>query len=664
MKNKSVKPAKNIAAKPQAEVRKKTSGPAADPGKKSYTDLLICAILALVTFLFYRSSLSNRFTNWDDPGYVINNPFLKNGLADIFSNNVMGNYHPLTILTLSVDYKLGGLDPHIYHIHSLILHILNVILAYIFGRMLFRSSLPGLLVAAIFAWHPMHVESVSWIAGRKDVLYGFYFLLSCICYLKYARSSKNIFSTYYLLAFITFILSVLSKPVAVSLPLVLILIDYLEGRKFDKKVIIEKVPFFAVSLIFGIISIQAQKEFGALATQDVSYNFIERILLGSYALLTYIAKYFFPTGLSNFYPYPLKANGALPSYFYIFPLVVAALVFVAWRWLRPHRYVIFGLLFFLVNIALLLQFIPVGGAILADRYTYMPYLGLSIALASVVAWYTGRPARKNTSYAMLSVGLVFALVLGVVTNNRSKDWYNTISLWKSEISVHPDDVPSAYNNLGFEYLTLSKEAKDQATYQRYIDSAATLLNKAISMKPDYLTYVSLGELERNKGNQAAAAKHYDDAIKMDPAKADAYLGKAISYCMGGHVDSCGFYFRKSVELKPFSPETHNGYGNYFDMTGKPDSALAHYNIAISQNPDMADSYVNRGRLYLKLGKAPEAVNDFTKYIALKPEGAETYFLRSQAYLRIEGHKADALNDAHKAMSLGYKIDPNYLNTIR
>ncbi len=259
-----------------------------------YAQSLIVTGIALVTFLCYIVILDNKFTNWDDLGYITMDTLIRDsswhGIKEIFSldNPVMGNYHPLTILLYAIEFHYKELAPFIYHFDSLILHILTTLAVYFFVKNLTRTTVAAVIAALLFGLHPMHVESVAWAAGRKDVLYGLFFILSCNTYVNYIRTDGNKKMLWYISGLVLFSLSLLSKSVAVSLPVTLFLIDYYEQRKWSWKLLLEKAPHFALALLFGWLSVLAQKKIGALGSLDVSFSPLEHIALGRMrCVLTY-----------------------------------------------------------------------------------------------------------------------------------------------------------------------------------------------------------------------------------------------------------------------------------------------------------------------------------------------------------------------------------------
>ncbi len=635
-------------------------------------NILLPVAIAIITWIFYKTCLENQLTNWDDPGYIKDNALIKDlsgeGLKNIFTTSTMGNYHPLTILSYAIEYSYVRLDPWLYHLDSVLLHIAVTLLVYWFVLLLAKRPIAAAVAALLFGLHPMHVESVAWLAGRKDVVYGVFYMAACITYILYLRGGGTKKWLWYGATVVLYLSSLLGKPVAVVLPVTLLLIDYFEKRRPDMWVFADKVILLGMSVGFGIKSIVDQKAFDALDTLDVNFSGIERLALGGYALVTYLWKAVVPVGLSNFYPYPLKtAATPLSPVYYLYSLGAAAIMaFLIWMFIRKKYVVVFGSMFFLVNIALLLQFIPVGGAILADRYTYIPYLGLFFMAGWGVSSFFETGGDKKMGNIVLGGVLAYSLVLGYLTSERCKVWYDTTSLWRDEIEKEPVRAPNAWNNLGFNYFNKYNESVDPQERKIFYDSAFFLLKHAIELQPTFVNpYISIGELLRSEGKFPEAKGFYYKALSMKGTSesSNAYLGLAIIYAISHNFDSSGICFRLSLEMKPYFPEAHSNFGNFYDMMGKHDSALVQYGIAIQQNPDMYAPHLNRGRLLTRLNRIDEAMQDFEIALQLKPGDGEVVYARSFCHAR-RGNKAQALKDIKEALSLGFRqIDDNYYRSM-
>src|ERR1035437_9561955 len=377
--------------KPPVKVNKPQQKKATTPKSPSWLLWALVAGIVIVTFISFTPALKNDFTNWDDDHYVSDNHLLAKPTGEavkyFFSNFYFSNYIPLTMILYTMEYHATEINPatnqpkpEIFHTTSVVIHCIDVMMVFWFIFLLSGRRLDvATIVALFFGIHPMHVESVAWVAELKDVLYTFFFMGGLIAYYKYIKSGEKKNIMLYLVTFILFILSGLSKPAAVIFPLVLILIDYYAKRKFTIKVWIEKVAMLLVALTLGILTVKAQ-ETEAIAKFEV-FTIFQRIMFTSYAFIDYIGKLFLPINLSAVYPYPVKMDGKFPIIFYAAPIISLCLCYGVYRTLKFTRIVAFGFLFYLVSIMLVLQFVSVGIAITADRYSYVPYIGLLFAIA-------------------------------------------------------------------------------------------------------------------------------------------------------------------------------------------------------------------------------------------------------------------------------------------
>lgn len=316
-----MKSKKRVTSSKQKRKGSSTGGVKKNINRKYY--FLGLGILLLVSFIVYLPVLHNEFLIWDDIPYIRDNPLIYSfNLGDIFTKNVMGNYHPLTILGLAIEYHLFGLSETGFHLVNLIIHLCNVALV-VYALWLVSGRMEVALVAALlFGIHPLHVESVAWAAEIKDLLYTFFFLGAYIFYLRYVKEEEK---KYYFFSILLFLASLLSKGMAASLPVVLVLTDYFRGRKMNMKIWMEKIPFFVLSVIFGIVSIAAQK--APDIVQDITFfTFPQRIVFASYSFVTYLVRFLAPLQLSAYYPYPSKVNGGIPFSYYLYVLIFLALV--------------------------------------------------------------------------------------------------------------------------------------------------------------------------------------------------------------------------------------------------------------------------------------------------------------------------------------------------
>lgn len=512
-------------------------------------------LLVVITWIVYSGSFNNKLTTWDDKNYINENPYIRStkndSLKNLFHMNakdggfIMGNYHPLPMLTYALEYKKAYkpgpqpvIEPRIFHVTNFIFHLLNTLLVYLFILLLARNRIVAFITALLFAIHPMHVESVAWVAERKDVMFTFFYLAALCAYVKYIKAAPAAEGVrtglwdqasavtsregkggikWYVFALVLFLLSLLSKGMAVTLPVVMLLVDYLVARKLSWKLVLEKIPFFALSLMFGLIAVEAQKSAGAIGN-FVTYSIGERIVLSFYGISLYLAKAVVPYNLTCFYSYPLKdINGALPAWLYMFPFVFAGLVTLV-LFFRKHRVVVFGSVFFLVTIALVLQILPVGGAIIAERYTYIPYIGLffmlAVAVARMMEW---KPVSTWKPGAVIVIALL-AILFSCLSFNRIKVWKDSITLWSDAISK--DSIaPVAFNGRGDAY-----------TIEKKYDLAITDLKRAIKLQEKYPeAHYNLGLAYYYKGMNNEAIAEYTLAIEIKPDLAVAYFNRSGTY---------------------------------------------------------------------------------------------------------------------------------------
>ena len=335
-----------------------------------------CFGLAIICLIAYFPGLSNAFVEWDDLHYIREISLVRDlsfeSIRKIFCSYLLGNYHPFTALSLVFNYNLSGVEPFSYHLTNLVIHIFNSILVLLMVLRMNKGMLAAGITAALFAVHPMHVESVVWAAERKDVLYTFFFLFSFLFYLKYIDTGHFRFID---LAFVFFVFSCFSKGMAVTLPLIMLAADYALDRKDYQKLFVEKIPFLLVSMLFGMVAIDGQQKWGAIAYYP-EYGFIDKIFLSVYSFSFYLCKLICPKGFSVVYPYPVKTGDWLPPTIYFSLLVLLIYKALAFCTIKREKAVFFGILFFGISILPVLQLLPVGDSITADRYSYVASIGL------------------------------------------------------------------------------------------------------------------------------------------------------------------------------------------------------------------------------------------------------------------------------------------------
>jgi len=618
--------------------------------------------LFILTVLAYALSFNTDFIyNWDDAGYVTGSEFVKSlsfeNIKNIFSEiNYMSNYHPLTTLSYAVDWQIAGEHTAWYHFVNLLFHLANSMLVFILIKRFFKTQNDWIpfFVAAVFALHPMHVESVAWISERKDVMYTFFFLLATIKYIDYTEAERGKLKQY-LLMLLLFVCSLMSKSAAVVFPVSLFLFDWYRRRKLDLMLVAEKIPMLALSVLFGLIALKSQAE----AMQDLAplLTLTERLQIVNHSLLTYIYKFALPIKLSGYYPYPIKDNNALPVIYSIAPFITLVLAgIVAWFG-RKNRELLFGIAFFLINLALVLQLKPVGGAVLAERYTYVPYIGLAVPFA----FWLGRNATQQQIRKLVIGGIV--LVFAIMSFMRVPVWKNGDTLFTNVLEQFPRN-PYAWDNRGGLYWDVyaSKKYKDNPIKRmEYANKAEHDFTQALSLDASYvLPWAHRGILYFNTGRPELALFDFNKALELDPAYNDALIGRANTLGeLGKKQDSVANEYRNRNDLKTaeayarkaqeFFGKSIPDYSTYLKQNPKDTAAwlwraTAYRNIrqydqsnadlqqAVRINPRYAEAYYFMGLNELDRGRIEPAVQHFDKAIQINPGYQIVYFWKGKAYL--------------------------------
>ncbi len=625
--------------------------------------------IVLLTYFAFTPSLKNGFTNWDDNIYVAENPLIKSLSGDnmkkMFSvgNVVSNNYHPITILSLAVDYKLSGFNPKTFHFTNLLFHLFNTALVFWFIFLLSNKKVyVATIVAFFFGIHPMHVESVAWVSERKDVLYTFFFMSALIGYYKYIQETTKNKLGLYVFMLLLFLLSILSKAMAVVLPLVFILIDYYTNRKFDKKVIIEKIPFFILSFVFGIIASKVQA--GAIA-DITTFTWLQRLSFASYGLVNYIYDLIVPIHLSCFYPYPYLINDHLPFIFYVVPFLALILIAAVFISIKKTKIIAFGFFFFCITVALVLQFISVGQVIMADRYSYVPYIGLVFPIAMGYDWLQFEQAKKNNLLKTLSSSLLILLCIASfwLTYQRCKVWKNSDTLWTDAIENYPSSEP--FRNRG-SYL-VNKVAYDKGEKnvgENEYDRALEDFNISIKMSAtNAKVYINRANIYGLKQQFDLALADYSKAISLDSSDAQTFFNRGITYSIMRKFSEAAKDYTKALVLQPSLIAAKENRAYVCADNGDYEKAIADLNDLITLNPNNAIYYFYRGFSYFKTNNNQLALEDNTAAIRLNPTYASAFFNRSIINKAIGKYK-EALDDALKAQSNGYAVNANFINELK
>ncbi len=529
-------------------------------------------VVLLTTLVIYFRTISyDLLTHWDDKSYVTDNEHIKGlkweNIKLFLTEYYAGNYQPVTILMYALEYKFAGTDGTLYHLNNLLLHLLNTILVFLFVRKISpQNAYAALITATFFAVHPMHVESVAWVSERKDVLYTFFFLIALINYSDYVKTQK---SKHLILSTIFYVLSCLSKPAAVILPLVLLLMDYYAGRKLSTKILLEKTHFFLLALIFGVVAIKAQ---GEALHDTAAVPFIQHFSMVTYSFMTYIAKAFVPVSLSAIYPYPSGYGGDLSPLYYLTIPAAGLLLYFVWHSRKWGKDIIFGFLFFVISIILVLQFKRVGGVTMSDRYTYVPYIGIFFILGRLFENHadTAKGKLKKYKNLLLAVFMLGFTLFSVLTYLRVQIWENDRTLFSDVIKKYPD-CGTPYYLLGDHYLDQSaiiadsanKEPNLQQSVASYHNALKCPMNKADKVK----VYFNKGCAEFMLKNFQAAFEDFDHAVKLDPRYALAYGNRGTARFQLGDLQGALQDYNKAIELDPQYLDAINNRENVKQMLG-------------------------------------------------------------------------------------------------
>ncbi len=629
----------------------------ASPIRKNKNIFLFIGVLLAITFVSYYPSVKNDFIrNWDDHEYVINNVDIRDlsatGIKKMFTSYYIGNYQPLTMLSYAIDYKLAmndkspGLSPFVFHTTNLILHLLSTFLVFMFIIKLTGKKEVALASTLFFALHPSHAESVAWIAERKDVLFGFLFIASLYFYTKFAYEGNKM--KHYYICMLLFILSCLSKSAAITLPFVLVLIDYYKNGRLSIKGQSNKIPFFLLSLAFGLVALASQKSAGA-TTMAPYFPMFERFFLICYSVVFYIVKSIAPIGLSAMYYYP---KGELPFYFYLSPLIIIAIVWGIHRSGQFKKELIFGSLFFFTSILLIIQLVPLGRTITADRYTYIPYIGIGFILGQLYVYikesklHLGDYIKNILFYSFF----IYAVLFSYMTMQRSALWKDSITLFTDVIAKNPKQ--------SHPYLVRAAAEMDMSEFKL----ALADFNKGIELDPLYAeAWNNRGNVYFNLKDYNSAIKDYTKAIELDRKYQLPFNNRGS--CKRNQGDYAGALedFSRAVEIDTnFFVAFHNrGLTKYYmkDYSG----ALQDYDRTIKLKPDYPDAYSNRGVAKYFLQDYKGALPDYDKAIQLNPNYGEAYSNRAAVKFYTNDRKG-ACDDWQKALQTGYSSATQMIET--
>ena len=624
---------------------------------KRPSGLWIYAGLALAILLAYWPVRSYDFVNFDDPDYVSGNAHVRqgitpSGIAWAFTSTEAANWFPMTRLSHMLDVQMFGLDAGWHHLINVLLHAIATLLLFAFLYRATSSAWPSAMVALLFALHPLHVESVAWIAERKDTLSALFWFLTLWAYVRYTEKSEL---GRYLFVVVSFCLGLMSKPMIVTLPFVLLLLDrWPLGRRLLLR---EKIPFFALSAASVIVTYVAQAGSGAVDALRVPIAMrIENALL-SYFI--YIAKMFWPAGLAVFYPYPLE----IPAWQAVFAAVaILGVSALTLRALKTHPYFAVGWFWYLGTLVPVIGLIQVGAQARADRYTYVPMVGLFIMLAWGLADVTARwPQSKNTVAALAAAACAACVVL---TWLQVQYWRDSGSLFEHALDVtERNDI--AQHNLGTFLMSVPGRSSDAIEH----------LEASLKIRPGSAkVHTDLGTALSNlPGRLPEAVQEYQAALEIAPGLAITHnnLGNTLSKL--DRLPEAVQEYQAALRIDPGYAEAHNNLGSALARMGRlsdatvqfqealrlqPDYAEARQNLNSAQNPvGSAESEYNAGIALAKQGRAQEAMAHFEASLTLQPGNAEAHNNLGVVLSGVPGRHPEAIQQFREAV----RLRPDYVN---
>jgi len=495
------------------------------------TSVLISVCLVAFVVALYWPAYKYQFVTYDDTEYVLANDNIKTGLSAetikwAFTTSHTGNWHPLTWLSLAFDYQLFELNAGGYHVVNVLFHIINTLLLFYLFKYLTGTVWPSAFIAAAFAIHPLHIESVAWISERKDVLSTMFWFLTLFAYAKFVKDKKV---KWYIASLALFILGLMSKPMLVTLPFVLLLIDYwpLE-RKFSLQLFVEKIPVFILSQISSVVTFSVQQKHGAMTIGE-SFGFITRIYNALVSYAVYIYKMFWPAKLAVLYPHP---GDTLSNFKIILSVILLAGICVGVFTLRKHKFLTVGWLWFIGTLVPVIGIVQVGQQAYADRYTYIPLIGLFVMLTFGGKEFLSKQTRVCFSVILL---LLWSFIhLGV------------LSIWTNSEALYENALRNTENN----HVILGNYIIHLMAHQKY-EQAIEMSEELLKIKPDSATaYINLGVSLVETGKFDDAKRNFESALKYSDKSADIYYNLAMLAERRERFDEAELYYRKAIQAEP------------------------------------------------------------------------------------------------------------------
>lgn len=580
-----------------------------------------------------------QWLNWDDGAYVLENPLVGNftwdRIVDNFTSFTIGAYHPFTTISYCFDYLIGGQDPSVYHALNLFLHLFNIYLVFQFVK-LFSNKHRALFVAFVFALHPMVIEPVAWITGRKDLLVTLFLLLGLNDYLKNEGKSSTWLYLYFLFA-------LLSKGTAVVFPVLLMLIDYYNGWNSGiRHSIKSKISLFVGSFIFGIIAKIGQQSADAMES-IIDIDFVTSLFIGAHNYLEYLIKLFLPLDLSPFNPYPKRVGDKVPIQYIVSLFLLITLVVIWWKKLRHYKEFNFAFGFYSVSIFLLLQILPFGQAMFSDRFFYFPMIGLLFGISSLLDYIRNYQGNRVFYGATLLIGLM----LFTGSKNQLSVWENNEKLWGKVIEVYPDDE-KAYNNLSFHLGQKGEWAealKSMRKYQKFTNKPAAASN-------------NIGLLHLRMNRRDSAMYYFSKALSQNPTEVTALENRALMFIENSQLEKAYYDLQNLKKVDELNPVRFYGEGLILLEVQQPERAISKLDSAEILGCKLPPLNYFLALNYYQLKNHQKAEYYIRRTIDAGEESERVYWLSAQNNYFL-GDFNSAKSDVQKAEELGFEVDPRF-----
>lgn len=584
--------------------------------KKCFLHLILIFFIIIVTFISLFPVLQNSFTNWDDDKTIVNNAIIKNitiknmNIIFNFTNDnyykdfrlIKSIYNPLVFASYAVEYHFFALYPTPYYATNLLLHILSCLLTYYLIFLLCGDIYVSFITSVLFGIHPLHVESVAWISERKDVLYGFMYLLSIVFYIKYVKCKNFIF---FIVSIFSYSLSLFSKPMAITLPLILLLIDntfFAEKRNLKSQK--DKCPYILITVIFIIISFISLLKSGGMITVKQGFQSMQCINRFFFSIFFYQMMAMLPIKQSSIYPDSYLWGILIPRQIYLMlPFLNINIFFLVFLIAKYSRKIGFGYGFFIITIMPVLNIIPSLYGMNADRYTYIPLIGLFYIFSEFVMFcYQNFPVlNKKGKIMTVSIVAIILSILSFQSYERCKVWKNSVTLWSSVISVIPSSS-LAYYNRGTEYLELGS-----------YDKAENDFNNAIKFRNDYAeAYNNLGFIYIKRNSHEKAITAFSKSLSIKPDYTKALINRGMAYRDCGDFRKAMADFNSIIENDPKNAQAYNNRGIIYCTLKNYNAAIIDFTMAINVNRKYLDAIKNRAIAYYYLNNYEKSLEDIDR----------------------------------------------------